>query len=530
MVEDIPETWIKCHLEDLLIRISNGANVTQHEDKAGYPITRIETIWNEFIDLDRVKYIEEKDDDFVEKYSLIEGDILLSHINSDTHLGKTAIYRKHPPILIHGINLLLLRFVSSISSAYVNYQFRYLRICGVFIDSAQRAVNQSSINQKKLKSFTIILPPFNEQCRIVAKIEQLFSELDKGIESLKTARKQLKVYRQALLKQAFEGKLTEQWRKDNADKLETADQLLERNQQEREVCYQLQLDEWNVAVIHWEACSKEGKKPTKPREPKVLSELDSEELVVLPVLPPSWYWDKLGWMTLGVGYGTSEKSSKEGVCPVLRMGNIQNAKFDWDDLVYTSGKGEIEKYLLKKGDVLFNRTNSPELVGKTAIYVEDKLAIFAGYLIRINHFHSIVDSQYLNLFLNSYVAKQHGNTVKTDGVNQSNINGDKLSNYPFPFCLLLEQREVVRVLDEKLSVVDEAAKEVEQNLLRSEALRQSILKKAFSGELVPQEPDDEPASELMKRIAAEKAEIEARAKAAKAAVKKPMKKSRAGSR
>ena len=92
-------------------------------------------------------------------------------------------------------------------------------------------------------------------------------------------------------------------------------------------------------------------------------------------------WGALKEIIDGVEYGSATKSQKQGRVPVLRMGNIQNGKFDWDDLVYTSDEEEIQKYLLKKDDVLFNRTNSPEWVGKTAIYKGERPAIFAGYLI-----------------------------------------------------------------------------------------------------------------------------------------------------
>jgi len=372
-----------------------------------------------------------------------------------------------------------------------------------------------------LLKIEIPISPLNEQHRIVAKIEELFSELDKGVESLKKSREQLKVYRQAVLKHAFEGKLTEKWRaaqgcasvaggqepgatEENKTKLETADQLLVRIQKEREARYQQQLEKWNNDVKKWEDEGKNGRKPTKPRIPKVLTNLNDKVLSILPFLPQGWCWEKLGWMTLSVEYGTSTKSSKSGAVPVIRMGNIQNAKLDWTDLVYTSDKDEIEKYLLSIGDVLFNRTNSPEHVGKTAIYDDERTALFAGYLIRVNHFNSIIDSKYLNLFLNSVFAKQYGNTVKTDGVNQSNINGDKLINYPFPYCSLGEQKEIIKILEEKISVIDENDTEIRLNLKRAEVLRQAILKKAFSGQLVEQDPNDEPASVLLERIKAEK--------------------------
>ncbi|NTV26666.1 MAG: restriction endonuclease [Chlorobiaceae bacterium] len=376
------------------------------------------------------------------------------------------------------------------------------------------------ISKSNILDHKIYLPNRKTQDLVVTKIEELFSELDKGVESLKTARDQLKVYRQALLKHAFEGKLTEQWRKENADKLETAEQLLERIKQEREARYQQQLEEWTVAIEKWESDGKIGKRPIKPVKPKQIKPIQKDIQKTLTELDDGWVWEKLGYMTTGVEYGTSAKSKKTGSHPVLRMGNIQNAKFDWSDLVYTSDEDEIGKYLLKKGDVLFNRTNSPELVGKTAIYIESRPAVFAGYLIRINQINSIVLSQYLNLFLNSHVARQYGNIVKTDGVNQSNINGEKLINYPFPYCSILEQQKIVEILDEKLSVIDVSLDNIEDNIARAEALRQSILKKAFSGQLVPQDPNDEPASVLLERIAREKAEAAAtprKSRAAKAA-------------
>tara|TARA_R110000851_G_scaffold73979_1_gene163101 strand:+ start:4192 stop:5715 length:1524 start_codon:yes stop_codon:yes gene_type:complete len=351
-----------------------------------------------------------------------------------------------------------------------------------------------------LKKCDFPLPPFNEQKRIVAKIEELFSELDNGIAALKTAREQLKVYRQAVLKHAFEGKLTAKWREDNKDKLESPEQLLARIQQAREARYQQQLEEWNAAVKKWGEQGKEGKKPGKPIPLKDWGELQKDVITKLPILPDSWAWKKLGFITTGVEYGTSAKSSESGLIPVIRMGNLQNGGIDWSDLVYTSDSEEIEKYSLRTNDVLFNRTNSPELVGKTARYKGEQPALFAGYLIRVNQIETIALPDYVNYFLNSHIAKQYGNSVKTDGVNQSNINGEKLQNYPFPFCSIEEQSVIVEMLEEKLSLTDASLQDIAVQLGKAETLRQSILKKAFSGQLVPQDTDDEPASELLARI------------------------------
>ena len=148
----------------------------------------------------------------------------------------------------------------------------------------------------------------------------------------------------------------------------------------------------------------------------------------------------------------------------------------------SNDESDINKYHLKKGDVLFNRTNSPELVGKTSIYQGEQEAIFAGYLIRINHYN-FIDSHYLNYYMNSFVAKSYGNKVKTDGVNQSNINGQKMCSYPFPLCSEREQKRVVYELEERMSTFDNIEQTVDTALQQAAALRQSILKQAFEGNL-----------------------------------------------
>ena len=343
-----------------------------------------------------------------------------------------------------------------------------------------------------LTDYPVSFPSINEQHRIVAKIEELFSELDQGVASLKTAREQLKVYRQSLLKNAFEGKLTATWRAAHRDQLETAAALQQRIAHERQSRYQQQLADWQTA----------GQPGPKPKLPKPLPPLTAEELAELPELPAGWFGGRLGWMTCGVEYGTAAKSAEQGACPVLRMGNIQNGKFNWASLVFTDDLEEIAKYRLSEGDVLFNRTNSPELVGKSAVFKGGRSALFAGYLIRVNQIPSIVLSGYLNYFLNSPIARQHGNTVKTDGVNQSNINGEKLINYPFPFCGIEEQNQIVQELESKLSEADQLDQTLATALQQADALRQSILKKAFHGQLVKQDKNEEPATALLERIRA----------------------------
>ncbi|MCG9791156.1 restriction endonuclease subunit S [Flavobacterium algicola] len=298
------------------------------------------------------------------------------------------------------------------TNKYVCNYFNSLNISQFVTGTAQPKLTQGNLNKIKIP-----LPPLETQHVIVSKIEELFSELDKGIEDLKTAQLQLKTYRQSVLKYAFEGKLTNE----------------------------------NV---------KDG------------------------VLPKGWEIVTIGDVCHNVEYGSGTKSKKEGKIPVLRMGNIQNGIFDWSDLVYSDDDLEIEKYLLKKNDVLFNRTNSAELVGKTAIYKGERPAIFAGYLIRLNRKEELIDSAFITYYLNSKEAKKYGNSVRSFGVNQSNINGTKLKSYPLSLPPIKEQHQIVQEIESRLSVADKMEESIVQSLLQAESLRQSILKKSFSGELV----------------------------------------------
>jgi type I restriction enzyme S subunit len=196
-----------------------------------------------------------------------------------------------------------------------------------------------------------------------------------------------------------------------------------------------------------------------------------------------WKVKQLGEVCEKVEYGTSSKSTSLGKIPVLRMGNIQNGRFDWKNLVYSDNEEENKQYLLKYNDVLFNRTNSPELVGKTAIYKGEMPAIFAGYLIRIHRKEDLLDATYLNYYLNSKMAIDYGKTVVISSVNQANINGTKLKTYPIPLPTLTEQQTIVGRLDALSAETKRLEAIYQQKLLNLEELKKSVLQKAFNGEL-----------------------------------------------
>ncbi|QSY95314.1 restriction endonuclease subunit S [Rhizobium bangladeshense] len=208
---------------------------------------------------------------------------------------------------------------------------------------------------------------------------------------------------------------------------------------------------------------------------------------------------RLGDVAGSFAYGSAAKSQKTGSVPVLRMGNIHEGKLDWTDLVFTDDKDEIEKYRLSPGDVLFNRTNSPALVGKTALFSGEREAIFAGYLIRIVAGPHL-DCRYLTYALNSPSGREFSWTAKTDGVSQSNISATKLKEFLFTVPSLEEQTEIVRRIETAFTKIDRLAAEARRALDLVGKLDEAILTKAFRGELVPQDENDEPASLLLERI------------------------------
>lgn len=477
----LPKGWSTCLLEDLITRMSNGANVKQYDEKFGYPITRIETIWNESIDLTRIKFIKENDPDFVEKYRLEPGDILFSHINSDSHLGKTAVFRNQTNTLIHGINLLLIRPFKNVLSEFLNYQFKFLRNSGTFIGIAQRAVNQSSINQKKLKSLIFLLPPLNEQKRIVAKIEELFSELDKGLENLLKAQGFLKIYRQTLLKAAFEGKLTEKWREENSCSLTKgkllADQLINERQK------------------NWPF----GDKYKEPFQPNFSSNINT---------PKDWICTTLD-VLCNIKGGLTVDAKREITDPVeipyLRVANVQDGYLDIRHVkTIKADRKKVDQLLLKKGDVLFTEGGDIDKLGRGWVWEgQITCCTHQNHIFRARPYSQSVNSKYIsyycNVFGKAYFLKEGKQTT-----NLASIGLNKLRAFPITIPSLEEQVQIVSHLDETLSKIGELEQEILNQLAFSSLLRQSILKMAFSGQLVLQDSNDEPASELLDRIKSEK--------------------------
>ncbi len=376
------------------------------------------------------------------------------------------------------------------------------------ITALQSGSTRKRISRKNLATVSIPIPPLDEQRRIVERIEALFDEIDQGVESLRAAKNSIALYRQSLLKSAFEGHLTADWRARNLDKLESPDILLARIREERETRYRAALDEWERAVAAWRKSGEKAGRPKKPKRPRVIpvEPLDNEIL--------GWTTVPLGLAIVDPIYGTSKKCGYGlGAKGVLRIPNIGSGRIDLTDLKSANfDKAESEKFSLKEGDVLTVRSNgSLSIVGKPAIVLQQHTDfLFAGYLIRLRPISESLLSRYLvYLMIEPNVRAQiEAKAKSTSGVN--NISAKELQELNVPICSPDEQTEIVRILDARLQSADVLDAEIDASLARAEALRQSILKKAFVGELVPQDLHDEPASALLARIREERVEAPAR--------------------
>ena len=226
-------------------------------------------------------------------------------------------------------------------------------------------------------------------------------------------------------------------------------------------------------------------------------------------IPNGWEWCRLSLLIYPPQYGTSKKSAPSGRLPVLRMGNIQDGEIVFDKLVYSNDLDDNKKLLLQYGDLLFNRTNSAELVGKTAIFRGQQDAIFAGYLILLRPI--LLNSEYLNLLLNTPYARDYCNEVKTIGVQQCNINAEKISNLLIPVPNLYETVRIVeKVKTIALPIIKYSEYEKKLKQLNRELpiiLRKSILQEAIQGKLVPQIAEEGTAQELFEQIKIEKEKL-----------------------
>ena len=350
-----------------------------------------------------------------------------------------------------------------------------------------------------MRQIPLVVPPTNEQLRIVAKVEELLSDLDAGVAELKAAQKKLAQYRQSLLRAAVEGALTAEWRAQHSP-TETGTQLLERILTERRA--------------RWEAkqlakFKEQGKAPPKDWQ-KRYSEPVQPDTTDLQELPRAWVWASLDQLVAESSYGTSVKCNYESTgTPVLRIPNVSGGSLDLRDIKFaTADLGLGEDDPIAVGDVLVIRTNgSIGLVGRAAAVVDDLPVphYFASYLLRLRCTETTSVHRWMLAVLTSHVGRRWVEARAASSAGQHNISLSTLLTMQIPLPPLTEQIAALSKAEDGNEAIKRQEAATGLSLKQSTAQRQNILRAAFSGQLVPQDPSDEPASVLLARIRAERA-------------------------
>jgi type I restriction enzyme S subunit len=379
-----------------------------------------------------------------------------------------------------------------------NYLFHYSLSIGFLnpLNRLQTGTSYPAVRDKDVFAQILPLPPLPIQRAIVAKIETLFSDLDNGIADLNLAQEKLKIYRQAVLKKAFEGELTKTWREQQTD-LPTAEELLEQIKQERKKHYEQQLENWKQAVKAWDMNGKDGRKPGKPKAQKDLLPLTDDEYVQLTKLPEKWSWCKIGNVTICLDrlrkpINKEERKNRIGEIPYYGA----NGQVGWiDDYLFD------EELVIVVEDETFTGRQIPfsyKISGKTWVN---------------NHAHVLKNEKLLNIDYLNYSLMFYPFTPLTTGTTgRKKLTQIALNNAAYSFCSKEEQHQIVREIESRLSVCDKVEQNLIEGLEKAKALRQSILKKAFEGKLLNEteiaqcklEADYEPAGVLLERIKEEK--------------------------
>ncbi|MBD2214708.1 restriction endonuclease subunit S [Nostoc linckia FACHB-104] len=433
----------------------------------------------------------------IEQCRLLPGDLILNCVNSLEQIGKSSVFYKIHGEAIVGFNNYAIELKQEIIlSEYVNIvcQSRIFKTQIYFL--IKRAINQVSFATKELNLISIPLPPLNEQRRIVAKIEALSARSQRVKEALEDIPQLLDQFRQSVLAAAFRGDLTADWREQNSN-VEPASVLLERIHAER-------LRKWCKEI------SNKGKNPSKNKYDEPIK----PDINQLPELPANWTWATLDQLLFSLRNGLSKPPVDEppGI-PILRISAVRAMQVNTNDVRFyrVDNPNEINNYLLEAHDLLFTRYNGSRsfvgvcgLVPKTIdnLLYPDKL--IRGQLVD----KSLSLPEYLELACNFGVSRLHIERHIKTSAGQQGIAGTDIKATPIPLPPLSEQYAIVHAIKQQFSAIQNLTSFTNNCFQDLQIFNQSILAKAFRGELVPQDPNDEPASVLLERIRSERAKLQ----------------------
>jgi type I restriction enzyme S subunit len=472
--------------------VQYGSSAKTHEQHLGVPVLRMGNITTEGnLLLNELKYLPANHPEFPELL-LENGDLLFNRTNSAELVGKSAVYRGHPLPCSFASYLIRVRTTAACDSGFLAYCLNSL-IGRAWIKSVvSQQVGQANVSGSKLQAFVFPLPPVSEQRRMVAEIEKQFTRLEAGVGALKRVQANLKRYRAAVLKAAVEGRL-----------VPTEAELARREGRSYEPASELLVAQPLLAVLKKAQAGVPVPPKASSKEPAAPDTTD------LPKLPEGWAWTTVE--CLGVAgeqpvltgpFGTSMGRSDftDSGIPVLTIGCLTHAGINLDKAVFVSRvkANELDRYRLQTGDMLFSRMAT---VGRAGV-ITNTLdgALFNYHLMRLRLSRNAVLPGFFMAYVRGSEAVETYVRDVNHGATRAGINTDQLLSMPVLLPPVAEQQRIVAEVERRLSVIDELEMQVETNLKRAERLRQAILKRAFEGKLVPQDPNDEPASMLLERI------------------------------
>ena len=444
---DIPDSWEWVRLIDVCEYIQRGKSPKYSPIKK-YPVVAQKcNQWSGF-SIEKAQFIEPNSLSSYGPERLLQDNDLMWNSTGLGTLGRMAIYKTaaNPyELAVADSHVTVIRPLKQfVLPEYLYYYFANPSVQSVIEDQADGTTKQKELATATIKAYLTPIPPLDEQRRILAKLSEVLPVVKNyGVVYDETTVMQEafpESLKKSILQEAVQGKLVPQ---DPSD--EPAEALLERIRVEKQ------------------RLIKEGKIKKDKHESVIFrrdnshyEKLDGIERCIddeIPFeIPDSWAWTSVGEVCTNIQYGSSQKSSPTGKIAVLRMGNLQNGRIVLDKLVYTSDSKEIEKYPLEYNDLLFNRTNSKELVGKVAIYKSEIPAIYAGYLVRLHPI--LIDSDYLNYVMQSQYYWIYCQNVRSDAIGQSNINAEKLKRFVFPLPPLQEQKRIVNQISCAMSKIE----------------------------------------------------------------------------
>ena len=455
------------------------------------------------VNVSKAVHLPEEFLDRCSDFTIRKGDIIVGMSGS---IGKSCVYDLDVPALQNQRTGVVLFFEPQ-TKMFIRY---YLDTLESRLASLAKGVAVQNISARQIESCPLPLPPLPEQHRIVEKIEELFTRLDAGIASLKKTQAQLKRYRQAVLKAAVTGKLTEEWREAHKDELEPASVLLERILKERR-------EKWEAEEL--EKFEAKGKVPKDDRWKRKYEEFEPPGTEEIPESPAGWEWvawEQIGFSQNGRAFPSKFYDSK-GI-RLLRPGNLHES----GTIVWTGANTrhmpedwavDHKSYVVAGGELVMNLTAQSlrdEFLGRVCMTSENERCLLNQRIARLRPV--LANPKYLLWLFKSSIFRRFVASLNTGSLIQHMFTS-QLAEFILPLPPLAEQREIAHVIERSFSVADEVQSTIESELKRAERLRQSILKQAFSGKLVPQDPTDEPASVLLERLRVEKAARESEKKA-----------------